>query len=749
MRLCALDVVVYRYPEFSELTMVTRSHLHVVRPGAQALGESRARILAGVSAQHELVERALDFVEPLYDGRTLQSGQPALTHALDVAQTLSELRLDADALTAALLYPAYDISAGIGDTIREKFGVGVAELAEGVVRMAQIGALTRRGAAAPKLQQQAAQLEALRKMLLAMVQDVRVVLIKIADHLQELRFLARTGDTEPRTAAAELTRDIFAPLANRLGVWHLKWELEDLAFRILEPVTYKEIARLLDEKRVDRERYIEAVIALLAGELARAGIRAEVSGRPKHLFSIYKKMQRKSIGFEALHDVRAVRVLVQDVKDCYAALGLVHQLWSPLPKEFDDYIAKPKTNHYRSLHSAVIGPEGKAVEIQIRTHEMHQHSELGVAAHWRYKEDARHDRGYQEKIAWLRQILEWKDEVSDANELTEQFKTELFSDTLYVLTPQGRVVDLPAGATPIDFAYHVHTELGHRCRGAKVDGAIVPLNTPLRNGQQVEILAAKQGGPSRDWLNPSLGFTKSHAARSKVRQWFNRQNLEADLAHGRSLLEKELQRHGATALNLDKLAADLGYAKLSDVLIDIARGELGPKQLQDAIKPVTVEPEADALQPFARKSRSSGKSSVLIVGVDKLLTLTAKCCKPAPPEQIVGFVTRGRGISVHRADCSNVKRLDPERCVAAEWGEASGATFPVDVLVEALDRTGLLRDISDVLTREHINVTGTATQTKAHVARMRFTLEIENLDQLERVLVLVRDLRGVMSAARR
>ncbi|HEV7392941.1 MAG TPA: TGS domain-containing protein, partial [Burkholderiales bacterium] len=523
-----------------------------------------------------------------------------------------------------------------------------------------------------------------------------------------------------------------------------------LAFRLLEPGTYKEIARLLDEKRLDRERYIDTLIARLKGELARAGISGEVTGRPKHIFSIYKKMQRKGIGFEALHDVRAVRVLVDDMKDCYAVLGVVHHLWSPIPREFDDYIAKPKANQYRSLHTAVIGPEGKAVEIQIRTQEMHQHSELGVAAHWRYKEDARHERGYQEKIAWLRQILEWKDEVSDANELTEQFKTELFSDTLYVLTPQGRVVDLPAGATPIDFAYHVHTELGHRCRGAKVDGGIVPLNTRLRNGQQVDILTAKQGGPSRDWLNPSLGFIKSHAARTKVRQWFNRQNLEADLAHGRALLDKELQRHGATALNLDKLATDLGYSKLSDALIDIARGELGPKQLQDAIKPAAVEPEPlDALQPIARTSRSTGKSSVLIVGVDKLLTLTAKCCKPVPPDRIVGFVTRGRGISVHRVDCSNFKRLDPERCVAAEWGEATGATFPVDVMVEALDRTGLLRDISDVLTRERINVTGTATQTTAHVARMRFTLEIENLDQLERVLVLVRDLRGVMSAGRR
>ncbi|MEN3353140.1 MAG: pyrophosphokinae [Betaproteobacteria bacterium] len=730
--------------------MVTRTHLQLVQPDAPAAGTLRARLLSAVTAQHELVERALDFVEPLYANRTLSSGQAVLAHAVDVAQTLSELKLDADAVAAALLYPAYDTSATIGQRIRDTFGSGVAELADGVVRMAQIGALTNRGGASGKLEQQAVQLEALRKMLLAMVQDVRVVLIKLADHLQELRFVVRNGDEQLRRGAAELTRDIFAPLANRLGVWHLKWELEDLAFRVLEPITYKEIARLLDEKRRDRERYIEAVIAVLAGELVRAGIKAEVTGRPKHLFSIYKKMQRKGIGFEALHDVRAVRVLVDDVKNCYAVLGLVHQLWSPIPKEFDDYIAKPKANQYRSLHTAVIGPEGKAVEIQVRTHDMHRHSELGIAAHWHYKEDARHDRGYQQKIAWLRQILEWKDEVSDTSELAEQFKTELFADALYVLTPQGRVIDLPAGATPIDFAYHVHTELGHRCRGAKIDGAIVPLNTPLRNGQQVEILAAKQGGPSRDWLNPALGYLKSAGARTKVRQWFNRQNFEADVAQGRALLEKELQRHGATALNLDRFAADLGFTRLNDLLIEIARGGVGPKQLHDALKPAPAAAESSAtLQPLARKSRVAARSSVLVVGVDKLLTLTARCCKPAPPDRIVGFVTRGRGVSIHRHDCGNAKRLDAERCVPAEWGEATGARFPVDVFVEALDRTGLLRDISDVLAREHINVTGTSTQTTAHVARMRFTLEVENIDQLERVLDFVRDVRGVMSAVRR
>jgi GTP pyrophosphokinase len=718
--------------------MVTRSRLQLVSPANPAGGA------------HTLLQQAVTFAEPLYADRVLRTGTPILTHALKVVATLAELKLDPETLAAALLYRAYEGSAETAESITDTFGRRVAELCLGVVRMAQIGALSNRERAPQKPQQQDAQLESLRKMLLAMVQDVRVVLIKLADHLQDLREEVHSADASGRTAAAEATRDIFAPLANRLGVWHVKWELEDLAFHILEPDTYKRIARALDEKRLDRERYIDAVIALLQGELERAGIAADVTGRPKHLYSIYKKMHRKGVSFEALHDVRAVRVLVREVKDCYAALGLVHQLWSPIPKEFDDYIAKPKSNNYRSLHTAVIGPEGKAVEVQIRTHEMHQHSELGVAAHWRYKENARHDASFDEKIAWLRQVLEWKDEVADAGELAEQFKTGLLSDTVYVLTPQGRVVDLPQGATPIDFAYHVHTELGHRCRGAKVDGTIVPLNTPLHNGQQVEILTTKQGGPSRDWLNPTLGFLKSQGARSKVRQWFNRQNLEADIAQGRTILDKELQRHGMTALNLDKLAEGMGYPRLTDLLVDIARGDVGPKAMQEALRPETRAPEPpDTLQPVVRKSRAGRGSGVLVVGVDKLLTLTAKCCKPVPPEPIVGFVTRGRGVSVHRANCANLKRLDPARCVDAEWGEGTGATFPVEVVVEALDRQGLLRDISEVLTRERINVTATATQSASHIARMRFTLEIDDLAQLQRVLALVREVKGVVDASRR
>ena len=731
--------------------MVQATHLRLVGPDET----SHAAWLASLEplfapAEMDMLRKAHELVSAVCGERRIQSGETVADRAIATATILADLKLDPETLAAALVFRCLAYEPDAARKIRDRCGATVAELAEGVLRMEQIGAFSSRAQHEDKPQQQAAQLESLRKMLLAMVQDVRVVLIKLADHTQALRQAVKMPETDWARVDAELTRDIFAPLANRLGVWHLKWELEDLAFRILEPRTYKDIAHLLDEKRVDRQRYIENVVAVLKSELARAGVAAEVSGRPKHIYSIYKKMRRKNLDFEALRDVRAVRVLVSDVKDCYAALGLVHHLWSPIPKEFDDYIAKPKSNNYRSLHTAVIGPEGKAVEVQIRTHDMHQHSEFGVAAHWRYKEQSRHDRTYDEKIAWLRQILDWKDEVRDAAELAEQFKTGLFEDTVYVLTPQGRVIDLPKDATPIDFAYHVHSELGHRCRGAKVDGVMVPLNTPLHNGQQVEILAAKQGGPSRDWLNPALGYLKSPAARSRVRQWFNRQNLETAVAQGRALLDKELQRLGMTGANLDALAASLGYDKLNDLLLAIDRGEVGHKQLQEALRPPPAEaPAAADVETLVRKPRSSGGGSVLVVGVDRLLTVPAKCCKPVPPEPIIGFVTRGRGVSVHRADCANVKRLDPERRVTAEWGEARGETFPIDISVEAVDRTGLLRDISEVLSREKINVTATSTSTVDQVARMRFTVEVDDLSRLQRVLALIRDVRGVVSAVRR
>ena len=729
--------------------MVKPAHLTLVTSSESGEWAWLEALAARESAAGAKVLRDVtQFVWPQYEGRVLASGEPAREHVQGALSVLSELRLGHEAVAAALLWPLLEFEANAARRIKDKFGAVILELAEGVLRMGAMRALSTRSATL-RVEEEAAQLEALRKMLLAMVQDVRVVLIKLADHTQDLRFAVKQADVQSRAATAGLTRDIFAPLANRLGVWQLKWELEDLAFRILQPDTYKHIARLLDDKRVNREDYIEAVMAQLRAELKRAGIEGEVMGRPKHIYSIHGKMQRKGVDFEALYDVRAVRVLVDDIKDCYTVLGLVHNLWSPIPKEFDDYIAKPKANNYRSLHTAVIGPEGKSVEVQIRTHDMHYSSELGVAAHWRYKEGARQAKGYDEKIAWLRQVLDWKDDVRDSGDLAEQFRTGLFDDTIYVFTPQGKVVDLPTGATPIDFAYHVHTELGHRCRGAKIDGVMAPLNTPLRNGQQVEITSVTLGGPSRDWLNPQLGFIRSQGARAKVRQWFNRQNFDTDVAQGRTLLERELQRQGLTALNLDKLAEEQGYAKLNDYLADIGRGEIGPRRLQEALRPVAPVEEVESTPAITRKPRSSQGGGVLVVGVDKLLTVPAKCCRPAPPEPIVGFVSRGRGVTVHRANCANVKRLDVNRLVTAEWGAAGGETFPVEVHVEAIDRTGLLRDVSEIFTRERVNVIATNTLTRDMLARMRFTAEIRDLDHLNRVLALLREVKGVVGAGRR
>jgi GTP pyrophosphokinase len=504
------------------------------------------------------------------------------------------------------------------------------------------------------------------------------------------------------------------------------------------------------------------VKSVLARELAVAGLRAEVTGRPKHIFSIWSKLKRKGAGIDSLYDIRALRILVDDVKDCYAALGVVHHLWTPLPGEFDDYIAKPKSNNYRSLHTAVIGPEGKPLEVQIRTYEMHQHSEYGVAAHWRYKEGrekgVRRDPAFEDRIAWLRQVLDWKDAVADASEWLSAFKSSLFTDTIFVLTPQGKVVDLPMGATPVDFAYAVHTTLGHRCRGARVDGAMVPLNFVLKNGQQVEIVTAKQGGPSRDWVNPELGYVTSHRARTKVRQWFKAQQQDETLAHGRTVVERELARAGATAVNLDAVAAKAGFEKADDLFMAVGREEINTRQLQLAIKGV-VQPEvAAAAAPedevgVLRQSRAAGAGSgILVVGVDRLMTVLARCCKPAPPDRIVGFVTRGKGVTIHRQSCANVGRMrarEPERLISADWGAPRDEVFPVDVVLEALDRQGLLRDVTEIFSRERINVTAAKTQTRNHESRMAFTLEVRSLDTLAHALDLVRDVPGVMSVGRR
>ncbi len=700
------------------------------------------------ASERDLVMRADVWASEHYPGSEQPTGQPWIDHARAAAGILGSLRMDGESIAAMLLLDAPLATREQRDTLAARFGPAVVSLIEGVASMAQIQALHSRNAAGAKGADRTSQLEALRKMFLAMAQDVRVVLIKLADQVQCLRELAPDSNTGKREEAAQETLELFAPLANRLGVWQLKWELEDLAFRCLEPATYRNLARQLDEKRTDRETYIGEVIDGLRRELNRAGIKAELSGRPKHIYSIWKKMQRKGVELNELFDVRAVRVMVGDVKDCYAALGVVHNLWTPIPREFDDYIARPKANNYRSLHTAVVGPDGKVLEIQVRTHQMHQHAELGIAAHWRYKEATKYDPRLDDRISWLRNVLEWKDELSDATELAEYFHTDLFQDMVYVVTPQGRVVDLPRGATPVDFAYHLHSELGHRCRGAKVNGQIVPLTHALSNGQRVEIITAKEGGPSRDWLNPGLGYLKSNRARAKVRQWFNSRQLDEAIANGRAVLDKDLQRLGKTGQNLEELASRLEFPGVNELFAALGRGEVTPRQVQLAVVGVASQEEKTPVQS-APPQRAAAPGGILIVGVDKLLTVLARCCKPAPPDAIVGFVTRGRGVTVHRLDCHNVSRLPQERLIAADWGKTGISRFPVDIEIVAGSHPTLTRDILEIFTREKVRVASSKIHSQDLNAKMAFTLEVEDLPQLARLLASIRHIGGVESARRK
>ena len=716
-----------------------------------------APIAAGLpEADSTRLRSAYDFAVSVYADKRLGTGEPVLDHGLGLASSVAALRLDAETRIAGLLFAVPQYLADSQDKLAAAFGPAVAALVAGIAKLNQLRMITRALAGQETGAGRSAQAEVLRKMLLAMVEDIRVVLVRLASRTQTLRFMARSPDALRRPYAQE-TLDIFAPLANRLGIWQLKWELEDYAFRYLEPEVYKKIASMLDEKRDERENFIAESVAALDAELRSAGLHAVVQGRPKHIYSIYNKMRGKSLDFADLYDVRALRVLVDTVKDCYTALGTVHNLWTPIPKEFDDYISRPKGNDYRSLHTAVVGSDGRALEVQIRTHEMHRHAELGVAAHWRYKEggtarSAARPDPFDEKIAWLRQVLAWRDDVVESVDWVEKTKQAAVEDTVYVLTPQGRVLDLPQGSTPVDFAYHLHSDLGHHCRGAKVDGVMVPLNYKLANGQRVEIVAAKTGGPSRDWMNPALGYIQSSRARSKVRQWFNTQALAETVANGRAIVERELQRVGMTGANLDHLAQQLGYSRSEDMFAAAGREEIGAKLLQTALRgatPAETAPEAFLPGKIKADAKDGG---ILVVGMDKLLTQLAKCCRPAPPDAIAGFVTRGRGVSIHRRNCRDLQRLaqlQPERMIEADWGQQKDGVFSVDIVVQAHDRTGLLRDISEVLSREKINVTGVNTQSKQHIAYMSFTVEISDLEQLQRTLALVREVQGVLTASRR
>jgi GTP pyrophosphokinase len=703
------------------------------------------------AAELEVIRRACDWAQRAHAGQQRYSGEPFFQHALAVANILVSLHLDHETIAAALLHDVIEDTAVTFQEVEANFGLRIAKLVDGVTKMEVIQNFPGIGESA-KSRKERAHTEALRKMLLAMADDIRVVLIKLADRTHNMRTLTSLP-SEKQLRIAEETLHIYAPLANRLGIWQIKWELEDLSLRVLHPDAYKQIAGMVNERRVDRERYIAQFIKTVAGALAAAGIQAEITGRPKHIYSIWLKMQRKNTDYNNIYDIRAVRILVQQVRDCYAALGIVHGLWQYIPGEFDDYIATPKENNYQSIHSAVIGPEGKTVEVQIRTYDMHQHSELGVAAHWRYKEGSGQDAGLDRKVALLRQLLEWKEDISQAGDASEELQTDLFQDRVYVFSPKGDIVDLPIGATPLDFAYHIHTELGNRCRGAKVNGSMVPLTYTLQTGQQVDILTIKKGVPSRDWLNPHLGYLKTSRARHKVQHWFKQQNMEANINAGRGIFERDIQRLGYAGINYEDVARRLQFPKVDEMLAAIGRGDLKPSRVLHTLQELQPLPEnkVETPIPLGQAQRHAG-GDIQISGVGNLMTNLGRCCKPVPGDEIVGFITRGRGVTIHRRDCSNVLRYqndNPQRLIEVEWGGAT-LTYPVNVQITAFDRQGLLRDITSVLANDKINVIAvqTLSDKAEHVAYMTLTLEISDIDELSKMLQKLNQLPNIIEVKR-
>ncbi|MBD3893327.1 bifunctional (p)ppGpp synthetase/guanosine-3',5'-bis(diphosphate) 3'-pyrophosphohydrolase [Hydrogenophaga sp.] len=745
-----------------------------------------AATAASLPEQVQALARARAFAEPLLACQQLDSGENMLAHADAVAAILRDIG-GSEAMQAAayLVYACQHLNRP-QEVIAKAFGENFAALAVETTKLLQLQRQARIKAAqvqarkeeerlaaqeqalplaspnkAPLSELAASQTENVRKMLLSFSRDLRVVMLRLASRLQTLRYFA-ASKIDPGVPLASESLQVFAPLANRLGIWQIKWEMEDLAFRFLEPQTYKEVARLLDEKRIEREAHVEQVRQRLEQDLLHLGIVASVQGRPKHIYSIVKKMRGKSLDFDQVFDLRALRVVVARVQDCYAVLAHVSAQFAPLPEEFDDYIAKPKPNGYQSLHTVVRDAQGRAFEIQIRTQSMHEHAEHGVAAHWAYKEAGTKGYAgvsasseYDAKIAVLRQLLAWERDLSGAGQ-------NLFDDRIYVLTPEAAIVELPQGATALDFAYSVHTDLGHRCRGARVDGVMVALNTPLQNGQTVEITAAKEGGPSRDWLNPELGYLVGHRAKSKVRAWFNAQALEHTMARGREAVEKLLQREGRTALKFDDLALSLGLPSAQALFEQVGKDELSLRAIEAQLRPLLPPAPADAAQPWLKKPRSAAGQAgggVLVVGMESLMTHLARCCKPAPPDEIGGFVTRGKGVGVHRLDCpdyAHLRRKSPGRVIEVQWdGQGSNAgagadpVYPVDVVVQAQDRQGLLRDISEVFAREKMNVIGVKTQSLKGTAWMTFTIEVSNTRQVARAMSVAADVAGVRVVRRK
>jgi len=712
-------------------------------------------------ADRELIQRAYRVAEEAHREQKRHSGEPYINHCIAVASILSELKVPPEVIAAGLLHDTVeDTSVTLAD-IRRDFGDTITSLVDGVTKLTHLPHVSRGDQHAengdngqeeaptePALlgRKEDIVAETLRKTFLAMGEDVRVMFIKLADRLHNMRTLSHMPEHKRKRIAQE-TLDIFAPVANRLGIWQIKWELEDLGFRYVNPEKYKEIAELLTEKRPDREAQLETIKEKLIKLLEQNNIKAEISGRPKHIYSIYKKMQKKDKAFDMVRDVRAVRLIVPDVPSCYAALGVIHITWRPIPGEFDDYIAAPKDNNYQSLHTAVSYDDKRPLEVQIRTTDMHLNAEYGIAAHWQYKEGSKHaDKNYENLINSLRSKMEWGSDIHDAAEFVESMRSDVFQDRVYIFTPRGDIIDLPAGSTPIDFAYHVHTDIGHCCRGARVNGKLVPLYQELKTGDQVEILTAKRGTPSRDWLNINLGLVRTQRARSKIKVWFKKQEDEQNLAQGRDTLERELQRLGLGDLNFEKMARDLGYKTPEEMFIELGNGDLSVNKI---IKQFSQHEEVDEIfeiNPSATPSTST--NAIEIVGFKGMLSSMARCCNPMPGDPVIGFITRGRGATIHRQDCPNILQTkDRERLLQVEWGHVE-RTYPVPIQIKAYDRQGLVSDISNLLSDESINIADVKVNVNRSMADLRLIIEVKDLTQLSRILARIENLPNIMEAHR-
>jgi len=751
----------------------TNSKKMVKKMGIKTLMESLPDTFS--PADRELVMRAYQVADKAHKGQNRVSGEPYIKHCIAVATILSEMRVPPAVLAAGFLHDTVEDTEITIENIQQSFGDEIAILVDGVTKLTQLPRVSRgdqtqkeeiqeeeerlkavrRGTSAPDeeadllLRSRKHDLvsETLRKTFMAMGDDVRVVLIKLADRLHNMRTLTHLPDHKRKRIAQE-TLDIFAPLANRLGIWQMKWELEDLGFRYVNPEKYREISENLAKRRSEREQEMDGVRSKLHSVLSQAGIQSEESVRPKHIYSIYRKMIRKGVPFDMVHDVRGVRIMVPDISSCYATLGVIHSHWRPIPGEFDDYIAAPKDNFYRSLHTAVNYDDGKTLEIQIRTQDMHQNAEYGIAAHWRYKDGAVLDEDYERRILWLRSLMEWKQDVADAREFVDNMKSEVFEDRVYVFTPRGDIIDLPVGSTPIDFAYQVHTDIGHRCRGAKINGKLVSLDYQIVTGDKVEILIAKRGGPSLDWLNPHLGLVRTQRARGKIRQWFKRQAREKNMSQGKTILEKEFRRLGLSDTNLERLAKDFELRSVEDLYEVLGIGDLPVAKLVKHLTLGDEEIEHEEYKVISKPATSQIDETVSVLGLKGLLTNIARCCNPAPGDEIVGYITRGRGATIHRKDCPNVLRVeDRERLVQVNWGEPK-ATYPIPVRIKAYDRDGLMRDVSTLISDEGISIPNVKVETNRNMAIFELVLEVRDILQLSKILDRLENLPNVMEARR-